>query len=107
MHEEERWRRDDTRQRPRRVDAPVEAALLMFYRRRTPPKPKEVAMPIEKKFCAYCGKNRFGLVRHFVGFHHLCTRLCKERFLERRARVLADYRERAAARRLICRASDR
>ena len=25
-------------------------------------------MPIEKKVCAYCGKNRFGLVRHFVGF---------------------------------------
>jgi hypothetical protein len=33
----------------------------MFYRRRTPPKPKEAAMPIEKKVCAYCGKNRFGL----------------------------------------------
>jgi hypothetical protein len=65
----------------------------MFYRRRTPPKPKEVAMPIEKKVCAYCGKNRFGLVRHFVGFHHLCTRLCKERFLERRAREIADYRK--------------
>jgi hypothetical protein len=23
--------------------------------------PKEVAMPIERKVCAYCGKKRFGL----------------------------------------------
>jgi hypothetical protein len=49
-------------------------------------------MPKEKKVCAYCGKSRFGLVRHFVGFHHLCTRFCKERFLERRAREIAEYR---------------
>ena len=36
-------------------------------------------MPIEKKVCAYCGKNGFGLVRHFVGFHHLCTRAFSDR----------------------------
>jgi hypothetical protein len=50
-------------------------------------------MPKEKKVCAYCGKSRFGLVRHFVGFHRLCTRLRKERFLERRAREIANYRK--------------
>ena len=48
---------------------------------------------MRQKVCAYCGKNRFGLVRYYVGFNHLCTRLCKERFLERRARKVADYRK--------------
>ena len=46
-----------------------------------------------QKVCAYCGKNRFGMVRNYVGFNHLCTRLCKERFLERRAREVAEYRK--------------
>ena len=49
-------------------------------------------MPREKNACAYCGNHRFGLIRHFVGFKHFCTRLCKERFLERRAREMAEYR---------------
>jgi hypothetical protein len=50
-------------------------------------------MSKERRICAYCGNNRFGLTRHYVGFnHHLCTKLCKERFLERRAREFADYR---------------
>ena len=48
-------------------------------------------MPTEKNVCAYCG-NRFGLVRHFVGFNHFCTRLCKERFLERRVREISEYK---------------
>ena len=51
---------------------------------------------MRQKVCAYCGKNRFGLVRHHVGFNHLCTRLCKERFLERRAREVARWKLGAA-----------
>jgi hypothetical protein len=50
-------------------------------------------MSKEKKVCAYCGTNRFGLVRHYVGFNHLCTKLCKDRFQERRRREIADYKD--------------
>jgi hypothetical protein len=65
----------------------------MFYRCRTPPKPKEVAIPIEKKVCAYCRKNRFGLIRHFVGFHHLCTKALQGAVPGAPPREIADYRK--------------
>jgi hypothetical protein len=50
-------------------------------------------MSKEKKVCAYCGNNRFGLVRHYVGFSHLCSKVCKDRFQERRKREIADYKD--------------
>jgi hypothetical protein len=49
-------------------------------------------MPREKKVCAYCGNDRFGMTRHYVGFSHLCTKLCKEKFIKRRMRQIADYK---------------
>lgn len=48
---------------------------------------------MKKRTCAECGNNRFGLIRHYVGFKHFCCLLCKERHKDRRARELREQRD--------------
>jgi hypothetical protein len=46
---------------------------------------------MKKRRCMYCG-GAFGLTRHYVGFQHLCTRSCKDRFLARREMEMTDFK---------------
>lgn len=46
-----------------------------------------------KRECSECGGHTFGLIRHYVGFNHLCSRLCKEQFLARKEREWGDRKK--------------